>query len=108
MHNMVIIIMMFNILESYQESKSLKFSSQRKKKVCEFIGVKQTYCNTFVVCTYTKSLWHSLSFCSFICNYTSIREKAMAPHSSTLAWKIPRMEESGRLQSMGSLRVRLD
>ena len=30
----------------------------------------------------------------------------MAPHSSTLAWKIPWMEESGRLQSMGSIRVR--
>ena len=29
----------------------------------------------------------------------------MAPYSSTLAWKIPRMEEPGRLQSMGSLRV---
>ena len=29
----------------------------------------------------------------------------MAPHSSTLAWKIPRMEEPGRLQSMGLLRV---
>ena len=27
----------------------------------------------------------------------------MAPHSSTLAWKIPWMEEPGRLQSMGSL-----
>ena len=32
-------------------------------------------------------------------------EKAMAPHSSPLAWKIPWMEEPGRLQSMGSLRV---
>ena len=32
-------------------------------------------------------------------------EKAMAPHSSTLAWKIPWTEEPGRLQSMGSLRV---
>ena len=32
-------------------------------------------------------------------------EKGMAPHSSTLAWKIPWMEEPGRLQSMGSLRV---
>ena len=30
----------------------------------------------------------------------------MAPHSSTLAWKIPWTEEPGRLQSMGSLRVR--
>ena len=35
-------------------------------------------------------------------------EKAMAPHSSTLAWRVPWMEEPGRLQSMGSLRVRYD
>ena len=35
-------------------------------------------------------------------------EKAMAPHSSTLAWKIPWTEESSRLQSMGLLRVRHD
>ena len=32
-------------------------------------------------------------------------EKAMAPHSSTLAWKIPWMGEPDRLQSMGLLRV---
>ena len=32
-------------------------------------------------------------------------EKAMAPHSSTLAWKIPWTEEPGRLQTMGSHRV---
>ena len=32
-------------------------------------------------------------------------EKAMAPHSSTLAWKIPWAEEPGRLQSLGSRRV---
>ena len=32
-------------------------------------------------------------------------EKAMAHHSSTLAWKIPWTEEPGRLQSMGSQRV---
>ena len=32
-------------------------------------------------------------------------EKEMATHSSTLAWKIPWTEETGRLQSMGSLRV---
>ena len=30
-------------------------------------------------------------------------EKAVAPHSSTPAWKIPWTEEPGRLQSMGSL-----
>ena len=32
-------------------------------------------------------------------------EKEMAIHSRTIAWKIPRTEESGRLQSMGSQRV---
>ena len=35
-------------------------------------------------------------------------EKKMATHSSTLAWKIPCTEEPGRLQSMGSQRVRHD
>ena len=35
-------------------------------------------------------------------------EKAMAAHSSTLAWKIPWTEEPGRLQSLGSLKVRHD
>ena len=34
-----------------------------------------------------------------------IAEKAMATHSSSLAWKIPWMEKPGRLQSMGWLRV---
>ena len=34
-----------------------------------------------------------------------ILEKAMAPHSSILAWKIPWTEEPGGLQSMGLLRV---
>ena len=37
-----------------------------------------------------------------------LSEKAMASHPRTLAWKIPWMEEPGRLQSMGSLRVRHD
>ena len=38
--------------------------------------------------------------------YTSkVWEKAMAPHSSTLAWKIPWMEDPGGLQSMGLLGV---
>ena len=40
--------------------------------------------------------------------YSSKSEKAMAPHSSTLAWKIPWTEEPGGLQSMGWLRVRQD
>ena len=40
-----------------------------------------------------------------LANLDSIAEKAMPPHSNTLAWKIPQTEEPGRLQSMGSLRV---
>ena len=38
----------------------------------------------------------------------SSSSKEMATHSSTLAWKIPWMDEHGRLQSMGSQRVRHD
>ena len=37
--------------------------------------------------------------------YSGLLEKAMASHSSTLAWKIPWMEEPSRMQSMWSLRV---
>ena len=42
---------------------------------------------------------------SLLFNTLSRLEKAMAPHSSTLAWKIPWTEEPGRLQSMGSLKT---
>ena len=45
--------------------------------------------------------------CSNYCTIALISH-AMAPHSSTLAWKIPGLEEPGRLQSMGSLRVKHD
>ena len=41
-------------------------------------------------------------------NWTQLKlltEKGMAPHSSTFAWKIPWMEEPGRLESMESLEV---
>ena len=41
----------------------------------------------------------------FLYPLSSVLEKALAPYSSALAWKIPWMEEPGRLQSMGSLRV---
>ena len=44
-------------------------------------------------------------FITLVCVYGHHLEKAMAPHSSTLAWKIPWTEEHGRLQFMGSLRV---
>ena len=52
----------------------------------------------------TERLHFHFSLYSFLgLNNTPLSEKAMAPHSSTLAWKIPWTEEPGRLQSMGSL-----
>ena len=45
---------------------------------------------------------------SFKKSFRDFLEKAIAPHSSTLAWKIPWKEEPGRLKSMGSFRVRHD
>ena len=55
-----------------------------------------TLINILLIVNYYLNIKLSLTFNS---------EKAMAPHSSTLAWKIPWTEEPGRLQSMGSLRV---
>ena len=49
-------------------------------------------------------LWHNW----FLITLQIYSEKLMAPHSSILAWKIPWTEEPGRLQSMGSLRLRHD
>ena len=71
---------------------------------------------------FAQSLFYKIVFqykliiyaCFYLClsiyihlspSLTLSHEKAVAPHSSTLAWKIPWMEEPGRLQSMGSLRV---
>ena len=51
--------------------------------------------------------WHNF-LKAYLWSLWRLSEKAMAPHSSTLAWKIPWMVEPGRLQSMRSLRVRHD
>ena len=49
-----------------------------------------------------KSLAHKFfSVFFFLLEYTRYSEEAMATHSSTLAWKIPWMEEPGGLQSWG-------
>ena len=56
------------------------------------------------LCMSSSGRWF-VSF-NIICNKLVFWwEKAMAPHSSSLAWKIPWMAKPGRLQSMGSLRV---
>ena len=58
---------------------------------------------------WATSLTHSslTSSVKWVCSHdhSIVLEKAMTPHSGTLAWKIPWMEEPGRLQSMGSHRV---
>ena len=56
-----------------------------------------SFCYTF--CSHELSILYTVVY---------ISEKTMAPHSGTLAWKIPGMEEPGWLQSMGSLRVGQD
>ena len=53
------------------------------------------FLNVSISCT-TDFIWGDIE---------TPKEKAMATHSSTLAWKIPWTEEPGRLQSMGLLRV---
>ena len=65
--------------------------------------------NSFSTNSFGFNLFHlALCFCDssvFWCVLVGHSEKAMAPHSSTLAWKIPQVEGSGRVQSMGPLRV---
>ena len=53
---------------------------------------------------YNKGSCRKRAWPLFIYSF-SFSEKALAPHSSTLAWKIPWTEEPGRLLSMGSHRV---
>ena len=60
-------------------------------------------CMYQVITLYTLNLYKGI--CQLYLNKASREEKAMAPHSSTLAWHIPWTEGPGRLQSMGLLRV---
>ena len=67
-----------------------KFPENSKKQNSNLLSINNYLCSTYTV----------LHACMPICS-----EKAMAPHSSTLAWKILWTEDPGGLQSMGSLRV---
>jgi len=55
--------------------------------------------------TIALTIWSFVSKVMSLLFNTLSSERAMAPHSSTHAWKIPWMEEPGGLQSMGSLGV---
>ena len=66
---------------------------------------------TYIYSILTIFKWctlHPVALSTFIMECNHHPEKAMATHSSTLAWNIPWTEEPGRLQSMGSLGVRYD
>ena len=52
---------------------------------------------------YIKAVYYHPAYLTYM--QSTSWEKAMATHSSTLAWKIPWTEEPGGLRSMGSLRV---
>ena len=54
---------------------------------------------------FRKLLNYFIKYFTFYIPTRNVWEKAMAPHSSTLAWKIPWTEEPGRLRSMGLRRV---
>ena len=69
-------------------------------KYCVFWTWEFILCfSSIEFCVYKFANLYHLHFCLFIVCL------AMAPHSSTLAWKIPWMEDPGRLKFMGSLRV---
>ena len=77
----------------------MEYYSAIKRNISESVLMRWMNLDPIIqseVCQKEKDKYHIL---------TNISEKAMATHSSTLAWKIPWMEEPGRLQSMGLLGV---
>ena len=76
---------------------------------CKFSGPNPyLWCWSPGICILAFSLDYSYVCYSLRSAHLELPEKAMASHSSTLAWKIPWTKEPGGLQSMGSLRLRHD
>ena len=77
------------------------------------ISTSQDYCDDqnvdkhrmFRTVSHSITFYFSFTIIGILEPYGLSSEKAIAPHTSTLAWKIPWTEEPGGLQSMGSLRV---
>ena len=88
-------------MRSYRSNKApeaaSKFNSSSTKTGAEYELSR---------CSFRGYICTTGSECVFWCSSNDLLEKAMAPHSSTLAWKIPWMEEPGGLPTMESLRVR--
>ena len=83
------------------------------QRICYLVRERErkvNFCNNSFS-SFNKNIENKYYYYMLVLIYSTvvhIVEKAMAPHSSTLAWKIPWTEEPGRLQSKGSLsRTRL-
>ena len=96
--------------------KQLNSFISNRKKVIKMYRAEILFTDDFRDITFSAhiAIWSLANFYKFFYRnlwisqrmwYNIPSEKAMAPHSSTLAQKIPRTEEPGRLQSMGLLRV---
>ena len=72
---------------------------------CSPWGRKESDTTEQLSCTHSILMFMKFIICTF---HFHALEKAMATHSSILAWRIPRTKEPGRLQSMGSQSVRHD
>ena len=91
-----------------QTSRLLPCPSYCKQYCDEHCGTRVSFSSGFLhVYAQQWDCWVVWQFCLQFFKEPP-PEKAMATHSSTLAWQIPWMEEPGRLQSMGSLRVGYD
>ena len=88
---------------------SFSFSISPSKEYSGLISSRINWFDLLAVQGTLKSLLqHHSSKASILRCSAFFMEKAMTPHSNTLSWKIRCMEEPGRLQSMGSVRVRHD
>ena len=84
------------MIKDKKKKKKCLRSPVARSKIKQVISEIELQCDKFKREPFCRELVLPLS---------KTTEKAMAPHSSTLAWKIPWTEEPGRLQSMGSLIV---
>ena len=94
-----------NLFNIFCLMKHIRTWIYSQKTGCFFFTTR--LCYTISITNLTP-LYPSFVFLYIIYKTMLLSEEAMAPHSGTLAWKIPWTEEPGRLQSMESLRVRLD
>ena len=93
--------MSLGIWDATGERKKIFITTLKKLKISGIVYILQYIMHMF-------GFFSEVLLLLFICWAYFVSEKAMAPHSSTLARKIPWTEEPGRLQSMGSLRVGYD